>query len=419
MKIANGVLKPPGGSWDAAAGIFICVNPSKEGKSSGAGTGSVSPPPPAPSRKRRWDETGDLGQAQAEAIRAMTMSNFGGGGGPVGQFIPPAAATPSGGGQFAPLPGQFAPSPPPNTGGGGGRYAPPSSTPHDNVPNPVKHLPPFDPNKTCDLIVLGLKPTTTSAQVGEHFKKFGALAMVELKSGRNANVAFAFVRFVDKAVERKVLKQKHTIDERDCTVRIPDSQQGDRSLRKIYVGYQSNTLAEKDLIDHFEKHGDVSEVIIPNPFRHFCFVIFMDGRVAQSLVGQEHELKGVKLSIRSAGNKPQNNRPNLPQQQQRNSDQNAYSDLFRKMDSGTQNFSSQGGGRWGAGNGAAGGGPPPSPWANNSSMTGGGGNNPSWQQGGGNGSWAGSQNYGYGGPPQQGQGGYPNSGSYHTKANWN
>ena len=35
-------------------------------------------------------------------------------------------------------------------------------------------------------------------------------------------------------------KQKHVIDGRECLLRIPDSQQGDKALRKIYVGYHSN-----------------------------------------------------------------------------------------------------------------------------------------------------------------------------------
>ena len=165
------------------------------------------------------------------------------------------------------------------------------------------NLPQYDPTRCCDLIVLGLKPTTTSDQIKEHFEEFGEVVMCQTKNSKDKNVAFAFIRFDDKAIERKVLKQKHKIDERECTVRIPDSQQGDKSLRKIYVSYHDKKLKENDILEHFEKFGDVVEVFIPNPWRHFCFVTFHDGRVAQSLIGKEHELNGVSLLIKSAGGK--------------------------------------------------------------------------------------------------------------------
>ena len=41
--------------------------------------------------------------------------------------------------------------------------------------------------------------------------------MVQTKNSKDKNVAFAFIRFKDKLVERKVLREKHTIDDREPT----------------------------------------------------------------------------------------------------------------------------------------------------------------------------------------------------------
>ncbi|XP_023326983.1 TAR DNA-binding protein 43 [Eurytemora carolleeae] len=147
--------------------------------------------------------------------------------------------------------------------------------PHKRIQN---LYPEYDPTKCSDLIILGLKPTTSAAEIQDFFEKFGDVEMVQTKNSKDKNVAFAFIRFKDKMVERKVLREKHTIDDRECTIRIPDSQQGDKSLRKIYVSYHNQSLKEKEILEHFEKFGDVVEVFIPNPWRHFCFVTFHDGR---------------------------------------------------------------------------------------------------------------------------------------------
>jgi len=205
----------------------------------------------------------------------------------------------------------------------------------------------YDPLKCTDLIVLGLKPTTSAAVIKEYFETFGEVVMCQTKNSRDKNVAFAFIKFSDKQVERKVMKIKHPIEERECTVRIPDSQQGDRSMRKIYVSYHDKDVTESDLTEHFEKYGDVVEVFIPNPWRHFAFVTFYDGRIAQSLIGKEHDLNGVSLLIKSAGNSKKD------QQQQQQGDPNSdYANMFRKMGEGDGGYGNMGGygnqqGAWG------------------------------------------------------------------------
>jgi len=160
--------------------------------------------------------------------------------------------------------------------------------------------PELDPHATVDLILLGLNPQTTEASIREYFEKMGDLTMLDIKKSKDANVGYAFIKFADKEVERKMLKEKHNIEGKQTYLKIPNSRhQGDRSERKVYVAYRTKELSEEDLRNHFEKFGDVEEVFIPTPWRHFCFVTFMEKRVAQSLLGKEHMLQGVTLLIKS------------------------------------------------------------------------------------------------------------------------
>ena len=79
-------------------------------------------------------------------------------------------------------------------------------------------------------------------------------------------------------------------------------------MHKIFVGRITENLTKEDIKvvissksvlraqpccfqDHFETFGTVTDVYIPVPFRHFCFVQFSEFKVAQSLLGKEHSIK--------------------------------------------------------------------------------------------------------------------------------
>ena len=104
-----------------------------------------------------------------------------------------------------------------------------------------------DPNKTYDLIVLGLPWKTSEDDIREYFEPFGEIMMIQLKKrpGSGESKGFGFIRlqsciynarftiicnvtvtrFVDKDVEKKVLLQRHMIDGRWCDIKIPESQE--------------------------------------------------------------------------------------------------------------------------------------------------------------------------------------------------
>merc|ERR1719322_1709055 len=165
-------------------------------------------------------------------------------------------------------------------------------------------------DKTSDLIILGLPWKTSEDDIREYFEPFGEILMVQLKKrpGSGESKGFAFIRFADKDVEKKVLLQRHMIDGRWCDIKIPDSQdkkegKSDKSSCKIFVGRVTENLSKEDLKDHFETFGQVTDVYIPTPFRQFAFVQFSESRVAQSLLGKEHIIKGVSVKIGEAAPK--------------------------------------------------------------------------------------------------------------------
>jgi len=171
-----------------------------------------------------------------------------------------------------------------------------------------------DDDEPSDLIILGLPYKTTEEGVKEWFTQFGELDLCSLKckpSGESRG--FAFIRFTDKAVEKKVCMQKHFIDGRWCDVRIPESKDGtkssdqERAASKIFVGKITEDITSQDLREHFETFGPVRDVYIPTPFRHFAFVQFTDSNTAKSLRGKEHKIKNTTVRIGQAVPKAQGN----------------------------------------------------------------------------------------------------------------
>ena len=106
------------------------------------------------------------------------------------------------------------------------------------------------------------------------------------------------------------------IDGRWCDLKVPDSQdkkdgKPDKSSCKIFVGRVTENLSKEDLRDHFEAFGQVTDVYIPTPFRQFAFVQFSECKVAQSLLGKEHLIKGVSVKIGEAAPKGRDHGGNM------------------------------------------------------------------------------------------------------------
>lgn len=82
-------------------------------------------------------------------------------------------------------------------------------------------------------------------------------------------------------------------------------QEGSTPSSKIFVGRVTEDISAEDLLQYFSKFGEVIDIFIPKPFRAFAFVTFLDVQVAQSLLGEDHIIKGVSVHIGGAA--PKNN----------------------------------------------------------------------------------------------------------------
>ena len=110
-----------------------------------------------------------------------------------------------------------------------------------------------DPDKTYDLIILGLPWKTSEDDIREYFEPFGEILTVQLKkrarSGESKGFAF------NKFAEKKVLLQRHMINGRWWDIKIPESQDRkeikgqDKSSCKILI---TENLSKEDLRDHLK-----------------------------------------------------------------------------------------------------------------------------------------------------------------------
>ena len=80
------------------------------------------------------------------------------------------------------------------------------------------------------------------------------LTFSQMKKSKDNMTGYAFIKFSDKEVEKALRRQKHMIDGRECTLKIPDSRanQGERGDRKVYVSYHDETLTNDEMRQHFE-----------------------------------------------------------------------------------------------------------------------------------------------------------------------
>lgn len=165
-----------------------------------------------------------------------------------------------------------------------------------------------DKRKTSDLIVLGLAWKTTDKELKEYFEQFGELVMAQVKKDPKSGLSkgFGFIRFVDSDNQSKVFSKRHYIDGRYCDVRIPMSKDGYGNERyqefnkKIFIGRLTEDITIEDLRDYFTKYGEIADVFIPKPFRGFAFVTFRDIDIAQTILNEDHIIKGLSVHVSNA-----------------------------------------------------------------------------------------------------------------------
>jgi len=136
----------------------------------------------------------------------------------------------------------------------------------------------------------------------------------DIKTGQFKGVGF--IRFSSYESQMRVLAQRHMIDGCWCDVKTPNSKEGQvqQVPCKVFVGRCTEDMTADDLKDYFSKFGEVTDVFIPKPFRAFAFITFLDPKVAQSLCGEDHIVKGVSVHVSNAAPKtdPSRQQPGFP-----------------------------------------------------------------------------------------------------------
>jgi len=168
-----------------------------------------------------------------------------------------------------------------------------------NPNDAIKTGPKNEEFESKDMVLLRMKLDTSEAMVRNYFKDVEVLS-VHLMQSRNCMTKHAFIKFGDKEVAKVMSKKKHLINGVLCSLEenFFQAKGGDK---KIYVNFHDESISSDDLLQHFQEYGDVEDVFIPKPWRHSAIVTYSSAAVAQSLVGQEHKIRGVSLHIRRRG----------------------------------------------------------------------------------------------------------------------
>ena len=147
-----------------------------------------------------------------------------------------------------------------------------------------------------DMVLLGMKLDTTESQVRGYFKDVEVLG-VHMRQSKDKLTKYAFIKFSDGEVARVLGKQMHFINGTMCSLKGQIVEEQERN-RKIYVSFHDESISAEDLQQHFNQFGEVEDVYIPAPWRHFAFVTFTSALAAQSLVGKKHQLRGETLLLK-------------------------------------------------------------------------------------------------------------------------
>jgi len=152
------------------------------------------------------------------------------------------------------------------------------------------------------LFVGGLPQDATQDDISEHFKIFGEIENINLKtdqtSGRSRGFAFVLYKTVESltsAIEAK----EHTVKSKVVAVKKAQAKQG-----KVYVGKLKAELSDEDIKKHFTQFGSIALVEQPfdkskNERKNFCFITFDKEDAAKQLLKLgTTTVNGVELDIK-------------------------------------------------------------------------------------------------------------------------
>jgi len=183
---------------------------------------------------------------------------------------------------------------------------------------------------TTDLIVRNLPYTLEEAGLRAYFETFGELVMVQLKKDlEGKSRGFGFIRYKNLEDQGRCFSERHYIEGRSVEVKLPQSKSAGLDevvfpggpqphlSRRIFVGRVTEDITKEDLEAYFGKYGAIADVFVPNPFRMFAFVTFVDAESARELIelGEDHLIKGCSVNVAFASPMKPNEKRNQRQGQ--------------------------------------------------------------------------------------------------------
>jgi len=165
---------------------------------------------------------------------------------------------------------------------------------------------------TTDLIVRNLPYTLEEEGLRSYFETFGELVMVQLKKDlEGKSRGFGFIRYANLEDQGRCFSERHYIEGRSIEVKLPQSKSAGLDevvypgapqphlSRRIFVGRVTENITKEDLETYFGKYGAIADVFVPNPFRMFAFVTFVDSESAAALIelGEDHLINGCSVNV--------------------------------------------------------------------------------------------------------------------------
>jgi len=186
---------------------------------------------------------------------------------------------------------------------------------------------------TTDLIVRNLPYSLEEEGLKAYFETFGELVMTQLKKDlEGKSRGFGFIRYKTLEDQGRCLSERHYIEGRSVEVKLPQSKSAGLDevvypgapqphlSRRIFVGRVTENITKEDLETYFAKYGAIADVFVPNPFRMFAFVTFVDSESAANLIelGEDHLINGCSVNVAFASPMKPNEKNNRNNRQTNN-----------------------------------------------------------------------------------------------------
>lgn len=158
------------------------------------------------------------------------------------------------------------------------------------------------------LFVGGLSWETTETELREHFKKYGDIESINVKTDPNTGRSrgFAFIVFsTSEAVDKVIDAGDHVINGKKVDPKKAKARHG-----KIFVGGLKPELTDDDIKTFFGQFGNIIEVEMPfdkqkNQRKGFCFITFdQEAVVTDLLKTPKQSINGHEVDVKKATPKP-------------------------------------------------------------------------------------------------------------------